>query len=93
MEADTQALCCKSTGVVVMLTLGCMEATNDEMGLADMFIRGVAGVGANVHSCGWFEEGPAMAVFGGTIQNAPIAADGMAHMGTSPPPPPPPPLT
>lgn len=83
-----------SAGVAVAIfTAVCMEDTNDEMGLAaagDTFISGsVVGVGVNVHTCCAtcpFDGGPvAIAVFGGTIQNVPIAFDGIAHIGTRPP--------
>jgi len=58
-----------------------MEDTKDEIGLAEIFIRGVAAAG-NVSIWGWL-DGPGM---DGTIKNAPgtTALDGMAHMGTKP---------
>lgn len=74
------------TGIATaILAACCMDDTKDDIGLADMLIRGVAAAG-NVNIWGWFGV-PAMdAAMGGTMKNAPgtTALDGMAHMGTKP---------
>jgi hypothetical protein len=58
-----------------------MEDTKDEIGLGEIFMRGLAAAG-NVNIWGWL-DGPGM---DGTMKKAPgtTVFDGMAHMGTKP---------
>ena len=68
------------TGMATAI-LDCMEETKDEIGLGEIFMRGVAAAG-NVNIWGWL-DGPGI---DGTMKKAPgtTVFDGMAHMGTKP---------
>lgn len=63
-----------------------INETKADMGLAGMFIRGVAFTGMAKYCC-WLEEVPAREPIGGTKKHVPggtMTFDGIAHMGTNP---------